>query len=119
MVTRNSASGTFAYIWQSKWVGIIERTQRAQVHFLRDVLVTVASLDLKVPFKRADQNYWGVPCPPGPFPFYGTVVAQFVFLFLLREIFRETSTEMDVNTVKVIVKSKLATTLHGLYYYRL
>ena len=43
--------------------------------------------------------------PPGPFPFYGTVVAQFVFLFLLREIFRETSTEMDVNTVKVIVKS--------------
>ena len=66
MVTRNSASGTFAYIWQSKWVGIIERTQRAQVHFLRDVLVTVASLDLKVPFKRADQNYWGVPCPPVP-----------------------------------------------------
>ena len=57
--------------------------------------------------------------PPGPFPFYGTVVAQFVFLFLWREIFRETSTEMNVNTVKVIVKSKSATTLHGLYYYRL
>ena len=43
--------------------------------------------------------------PPGPFLFYGTVVAQFVFLFLSREIFRETLTEMDVNTVKVIVKA--------------
>ena len=46
--------------------------------------------------------------PPGPFPFYGTVVAQFVFLFLSREIFRETSTEMYVNTVKVMVNNKSA-----------
>ena len=36
----------FAYVWQSKWVGIIERTQ---IHFVSDVFVAVASLDLKVP----------------------------------------------------------------------
>ena len=40
----------FAYIWQSKWVGIIAiKTERTQIHFLSDVLVAVASLDLKVP----------------------------------------------------------------------
>ena len=50
MVTWNSASGGFAYIWQSKWVGIIAvKTERTQIHFLMDVLVVVASLDLKVP----------------------------------------------------------------------
>ena len=49
MVTWNSASGGFAYIWQSKWVGIIAvKTERTQIHFLSDVLVAVASLDLKV-----------------------------------------------------------------------
>ena len=43
----NSTSGEFAYIWQSKWVGIIAiRTERTQIHFLNDVLVAVASLDL-------------------------------------------------------------------------
>ena len=37
---------------QSKWVGIIAiKTQRTQIHFLSDVLVAVASLDLKVPTK--------------------------------------------------------------------
>ena len=41
----------FAYICQSKWVGIIAiKTERTQIHFLSDVLVAVASLDLKVPF---------------------------------------------------------------------
>ena len=43
-------SGGFAYIWQSNWVGIIAiKTRRTQIHFLSDVLVAFASLDLKVP----------------------------------------------------------------------
>ena len=50
----NSASGGFAYNWQSKWVGIIAmKTERTQIHFLSDVLVAVASLDLKVPNNTA------------------------------------------------------------------
>ena len=50
MVPWNSASEGFAYNWQSKWVGIIAiKTERKQIHFLSDVLVAVASLDLKVP----------------------------------------------------------------------
>ena len=50
MVPWNSASGGFAYFWQSKWVGIIAiKTEGTQIHLLSDVLVAVASLDLKVP----------------------------------------------------------------------
>jgi len=50
MVPRNSIPGGFAYICQSKGVGIIAiKTERTQIHFLRDVLVEVALLDLKVP----------------------------------------------------------------------
>ena len=50
LVPRNSTPGGFAYIWQSKWVGIIAiNTERKQIHFLSDVLVIVASLDFKVP----------------------------------------------------------------------
>ena len=50
MVSWNSASGGFAYNWQSKWVGIITiKTERTHIHFLSDVLIAVASLDLKVP----------------------------------------------------------------------
>ena len=50
MVPRNSTPGGFAYILQSKWVGIIAiKTARTQIHFLSDVLVAVASLYLKVP----------------------------------------------------------------------
>ena len=50
MVPRNSTPGGFAYIWQSKWVGIIAiKTERTQIHFLSDILIAVASLDLKVP----------------------------------------------------------------------
>ena len=50
MVTWHSALGGFAYIWQSKWAGIIAvKTKRTQIHFLSDVPVAVASLDLKVP----------------------------------------------------------------------
>ena len=42
--------GGFAYIWQSKWVGIIAiRAERTQIHFLSNVLTAFASLDLKVP----------------------------------------------------------------------
>ena len=48
-VPRNSAPGGLAYIWKSKWVGIITvKTERMQIHFLSDVLIAVASLDLKV-----------------------------------------------------------------------
>ena len=35
------------------------------------------------------------------------MVVQFVALFLARAIFRETSTEMDVKTVNVIVKKQI------------
>ena len=50
MVPWNSASGGLAYNWQSKWVGIIAiKTEKTQIHFLSDVLVAVAPLDLKVP----------------------------------------------------------------------
>ena len=50
MAPWNSASGGFAYNWQSKWVGIIAiKSERRQIHFLSDVLVAVPSLDLKVP----------------------------------------------------------------------
>ena len=54
LVSWNSASGGFAYNWQSKWVGIIAiKTERTQIHFLSDVLIAVASLDLKVPIDSA------------------------------------------------------------------
>ena len=50
MVPRNSTPGGFAYISQSKWVGIIAiKTERTQIQFLSDVFVAVASLGLKVP----------------------------------------------------------------------
>ena len=50
VVIWNSVSGGFAYIWWSKWVGIITiKTEKTQIHFLSDVLVAVASLNLKVP----------------------------------------------------------------------
>ena len=52
MVPWNSRG--FVYIWQSMLVGIIGiKTERTQSHFLSDVLVVVASLDLKVP-----TNWW-------------------------------------------------------------
>ena len=36
----------------SKWVGIITiKTERTQIHFLSDVFVAVASLDLKLPYR--------------------------------------------------------------------
>ena len=59
MVPWNSASGGFAYIWQSKWLGIIAiKTERTQIHFLSDVLVAVASLDLKVPIRNLKRRQW-------------------------------------------------------------
>ena len=48
LVHKNSTQGGFAYIRQSKWVGI-SATERTQIHFLDDVLVAVASSDLTVP----------------------------------------------------------------------
>ena len=54
MVPKNSTTGGFAYIWQKKLVGIIViKTERTKIHFLSDVLVTVASLDLKVHNNKA------------------------------------------------------------------
>ena len=66
IVPWNSASGGFAYNWQSKWVGIIAmKTERTQIHFLSDVLVAVVSLDLKVPNDTPntaamimERNFW-------------------------------------------------------------
>ena len=44
MVNWNSTSGEFAFIWQSKRVGIIAiKTGRTQIYFRNDVLVDVAS----------------------------------------------------------------------------
>ena len=45
------------------------------------------------------------------------MVVQFVVLFLARAIFRETSTDMDVKTVNVIVKNKSTKVSHGLFSY--
>ena len=60
MVPRNSTPGGFAYIWQSKWVGIIAiKTERRQIHFFSDVLIAVASLDLKVPIKGNNNSPHG------------------------------------------------------------
>ena len=56
MVPRNSTPGGFANIWQRKWVGIIAiKTERTQIHFLSDILITVASLDLKVANDKGDR----------------------------------------------------------------
>ena len=52
MVPWNSVSGGFAYILQSQFVEIIAiKTdhERTQTHFLSNVLVAIASLDLKSP----------------------------------------------------------------------
>ena len=46
MVPWNSTLWGFAYIWQSKWAGIIAiKTEKTQIHLLSGVLVDVASLD--------------------------------------------------------------------------
>ena len=50
MVQKNSTPGGFAYIGQSKRVGIIAiKTERTQIHFLSDVFIAIASLNLNVP----------------------------------------------------------------------
>ena len=57
MVPRNSTPGGFAYIWQSKWIAIIAiKTERTQIHFLSDVFVAAASLDLKIPSEFTQQD---------------------------------------------------------------
>ena len=71
MVSRNSIPGGLAYIWQSKWLGIIAiKTESTQINFLSDVLVAVASLDLKVPIVKmtgptmvrpVSSDFWKVP----------------------------------------------------------
>ena len=57
MVPWNLTSGAFAYIWQSKWVGIIiywEKDWKNENSLLSNVLIAVTSLDLKVPI-----DIWG------------------------------------------------------------
>ena len=50
MFLRNSTPGGLAFIWKSKWAGIIAiKTERTQIHFLSDVLIAVALLNVKVP----------------------------------------------------------------------
>ena len=57
MVPWNSVSAGFAYIWQSKWLGIIAiKTEKTQIHFFSNVLVAVASLDLKVPIVKYNRE---------------------------------------------------------------
>ena len=56
MAPRTSTPGGFANIWQSKWVGIIAiKTERKQIHFLSDILIAVASFDLKVANDKVDR----------------------------------------------------------------
>ena len=48
MVSWNSIPGEFAYVCQSKWLGIIAiKIESTQINFLSVVLVAVASLDLR------------------------------------------------------------------------
>ena len=57
MAPKNSTPAGFAYIWQSLWVGIIAiKTERTLIHFLSDVLIAVASLNLKVPNSDYSDN---------------------------------------------------------------
>ena len=50
MVLRNSTPGGFAYIWRTKWVGIIAiKTERTQIQFWSDVFAAFASSYRKVP----------------------------------------------------------------------
>ena len=43
MVLRNTTSGGFAYIWQSKWVGVIVlETERTKIQIWSDVFAAVA-----------------------------------------------------------------------------
>ena len=67
MVPWNSTPGGFAYIWQSKWVVTIAiKTERTQIHLLSDVLIPVASLDLKVPsIERSCPLAWWESVPKG------------------------------------------------------
>ena len=61
MVPRNSTPGGFAYIWQSKWIAIIAiKTERTQIHFLSDVFVAAASLDLKIPIFSVERTRRGL-----------------------------------------------------------
>ena len=54
MFLKNSTPATFAYIWQSKWAGIIAiKTKRTQIHFWSDIFAAVMSSDRKVPFDGA------------------------------------------------------------------
>ena len=56
LVPTNSTPGGFSKIWQSNWVAIIAiKTERTQIHFLSDILIAIASLDLKVANDKGDR----------------------------------------------------------------
>ena len=57
MVSWNSIPGGFAYVCQSKWLGIISiKIESTHINFLCVAFVAVASLDLKVPNDDGDGN---------------------------------------------------------------
>ena len=57
MVSCNSIPGGFAYVCQSKWLGIIAiKIESTQINFSSVVFVAVASLDLNVPNDDGDGN---------------------------------------------------------------
>ena len=59
VVHRDSTPGGFAYIWQSRWVGIIAlKTERTQVHFWSDVFAAVASSDRKITNIKNSRRYF-------------------------------------------------------------
>ena len=48
----------FTYIWHSRWVRIITiKTERMLIQFLHDVLISLVSLDLKVPVGRDNMEH--------------------------------------------------------------
>ena len=54
MFLKNSTPAAFAYIWQSKWAGIIAiKTKRTQIRFWSDVFAAVVSSDREVPYDGA------------------------------------------------------------------
>ena len=57
IVLTNSTPEGFAYIWQSKWVGIIViKTEKTKIHFRSDVFAAVASSDRKGDITREDSQ---------------------------------------------------------------
>ena len=81
MVPWNSASGGFAYIWQSKCIGIIAiKTEGTDIHFLSDVLVAVHVVESLSPYLNSWQT-----SPPCNFP--GVSLCSLLFPQVQLQIF--------------------------------